>query len=298
MFHSYHFSTNEKYRQEHFTTTPEDRPLIAQFCANDPDTLVNATRFLENDVDGIDLNLGCPQGIARRGHYGAFLMEEPQLVYKIVSNLVKNSTVPITCKCRIFDDWEKTKQWVQMLESTGIVCLAVHGRTRDQKPNSKYRADWETIRKVRELLSIPVIANGNIQSLEDIEECIKVTGTVGVMSAETLLENPALFTGKTVHPCIMALEYLAICQKYTTPLRMIRSHVFQMLHPRLSIHFDLREKLQESSTLQENIEVVEQLYKREQDGTPPPPPLPPKKSAAQTIDEVEDVSLEGVNLFG
>jgi len=67
MFHAANFALSAKYREKQFTTCPEDRPLLVQFCANDPDTLLKAARIAEPHCDGIDINLGCPQNIARRG---------------------------------------------------------------------------------------------------------------------------------------------------------------------------------------------------------------------------------------
>ena len=70
MLHARLFCEGAAYRAEHFTTTPTDRPLLAQFCANDPDILLRAAQQVAPFVDGVDLNLGCPQRIARRGRYG------------------------------------------------------------------------------------------------------------------------------------------------------------------------------------------------------------------------------------
>ena len=67
------FVRDPTYRVENFVTCAEDRPLIAQFCTDDPDLFVKAGKMIENECDAIDLNLGCPQNIAKRGHYGAFL---------------------------------------------------------------------------------------------------------------------------------------------------------------------------------------------------------------------------------
>ena len=73
MLHARLFLETPAYRAEHFTTCQADRPLLTQFCANDPDTLLRAARLVEAHCDGVDLNLGCPQRIARRGKYGACL---------------------------------------------------------------------------------------------------------------------------------------------------------------------------------------------------------------------------------
>ena len=66
--------TDKNYKATNFSTCPKDRPLIVQFCGNDPDTLLAAARMVENECDAVDLNLGCPQGIAKRGRYGSFLL--------------------------------------------------------------------------------------------------------------------------------------------------------------------------------------------------------------------------------
>jgi tRNA-dihydrouridine synthase 1 len=83
-------------------------------------------------------------------------------------------------------------------------------------------ANWDIIKKIKETVSIPVFANGNIQHFEDIEKCMKYTGADGVMSAETLLYNPALFSNTHVDQITMAQEYLDFCKIYETPNQMIR----------------------------------------------------------------------------
>ncbi|CAI5474207.1 unnamed protein product [Closterium sp. Yama58-4] len=176
MFHSRLFVEDHKYRRE-FTTCPEDRPLFVQFCANNPDTLVKAASLVAADCDYIDINFGCPQRIARRGRYGAFLMDDLPLIESLVSALsAARLPAPVSCKIRIFPDLARTIAYARMLEAAGCYLLAVHGRTREQKDGKKVRADWEVIRRVKESVSIPVIANGNIRDLADVVECLEATG--------------------------------------------------------------------------------------------------------------------------
>jgi tRNA-dihydrouridine synthase 1 len=87
MLHARLFSEGSKYREEHLTTCPEDHPLFVQFCANDPNVLVNAAQHVEEVADYIDLNFGCPQRIARKGRYGAFLMDDLPCVASLVRAL-------------------------------------------------------------------------------------------------------------------------------------------------------------------------------------------------------------------
>lgn len=83
MIHAKQFIISPKYRRQIFNTCAEDRPLLVQFCANDPDVLLQASKMVENDCDAIDINFGCPQKIAQRGHYGAFLLNESSLMCRL-----------------------------------------------------------------------------------------------------------------------------------------------------------------------------------------------------------------------
>eukprot|EP01035_Chromulina_nebulosa_P001092 gene1092-1480_t len=98
MFNCNSFLSSKDFRELSFTTTETDRPLIVQFAGHDPQALLAAAKLVEDKCDAVDLNLGCPQGIAKRGRYGAFLMEELDLLSEIVSTLSKGLKVPVTCK--------------------------------------------------------------------------------------------------------------------------------------------------------------------------------------------------------
>ncbi|KAI3713038.1 hypothetical protein L1987_71608 [Smallanthus sonchifolius] len=250
MLHSRIFSENAKYRSEEFTTCKEDRPLFVQFCANNPETLLEAVRRVEAYCDYIDINLGCPQRIARRGNYGAFLMDNLPLIKSLVEKLAYNLHIPVSCKIRIFPDLQDTLNYAKMLEDAGCSLLAVHGRTRDEKDGKKIRANWAAIRAVKNELKIPVLANGNIRHMDDVKNCLEQTGADGVLSAESLLENPALFAGfKTVDQGDLVVEYLKLCEKYPVPWRMIRSHVYKMLVEWFRVHPQVREDLNKQSKL-------------------------------------------------
>lgn len=207
----------------------------------------------------------CPQRIARRGYYGAFLMENLPLVKSLVEKLALNLQVPVSCKIRLFPNLDDTLNYARMLEEAGCSLLAVHGRTRDEKDGKKFRADWKAIRAVKNAVKIPVLANGNIRHMDDVRDCLEETGVEGVMSAETLLENPALFAGfrteewavgseatsvdAKLDQADLLVEYLKLCEKYPVPWRMIRSHVHKMLGDWFSLQPHIREDLNKQSKL-------------------------------------------------
>ena len=152
---------NKTYRQQNFDLISGeegdptiDRPLIVQFCANDPQQLLTSAKVVEKHCDAIDINLGCPQEIAKKGRYGSFLQEDWDLIYKLsklclfiyflrrnqsidmgtsVNILHVNLSVPVTAKFRVFPSVEKTVEYAKMLERAGAQIITCHGRIREQR---------------------------------------------------------------------------------------------------------------------------------------------------------------------
>ncbi|KAK1501609.1 dihydrouridine synthase [Colletotrichum tamarilloi] len=226
MFHARLYKDTENYRQCHFqavrpddsndatgtaatptnptpTTKPWldgnpaiDRPLFVQFCANDPDALLGAALKVAPYCDAVDLNLGCPQGIAKKGKYGAFLQEDQDLIFKLINTLHKNLPIPVTAKIRILDTRAATLAYARNVLAAGASILTVHGRLREQKGHLTGLADWETIRWLRGQLPPETVlfANGNILQHSDLQRALDATGADGVMSAEGNLSDPAIFS--------------------------------------------------------------------------------------------------------
>ncbi|OJI85178.1 hypothetical protein ASPTUDRAFT_41331 [Aspergillus tubingensis CBS 134.48] len=214
MYHARLFREQENVRVQHFHPTRAaagkgedespyldgnpsfDRPLFVQFCANNPDDFLEAARHVAPYCDAVDLNLGCPQGIAKRGHYGAFLQEDWDLIYRLINRLHNELSIPVTAKFRIQETKEKTLEYAKMILSAGANIITVHGRRREQKGHNTGLADWSYIRYLRDNLppETVIFANGNNLNYEDLDRCLEETGADGVMSAEGNLSDPSIFS--------------------------------------------------------------------------------------------------------
>ena len=254
------------YRLREFSTCPGDTNMFIQFCGHDPEILVQAGRLVEHSgAKAIDLNLGCPQGIARKGFYGAFLMDDIPLIRNLISEMDNNLSLPITAKIRIFPDPLHTIAYAKTLVDAGATMLGVHGRLREAKGVAPGAADWEQIKMVRESLpDVPMFANGNVWSYDDIQSCLTATGCDGVMSADTLLWEPRLFSNpknfivsgrhfsvKNVNARLQAIataeEYLDICETHRTQVCQIKNHVYKITHQSLQLHPSIRAKISEQT---------------------------------------------------
>lgn len=308
-----------------------DRPLIAQFAGDEPEALVRAAAHVEGLVDAVDLNLGCPQvggecvcldhhrrvrgglwrftdaptlyhththththgqRIAKRGHYGSFLLDEPALVERLLGSMVKGLSVPVTAKIRVLPTERATLELVKRIEATGVALLTVHGRTKEQNKIHVGGADWEIIRKVKETVRIPVIANGGIETYADYRACLAETGADAAMSSEGLLENPLLFSpdpdatllldGRWSGPggrfasreeeafalaqrqLRFADEYLALAAQYwpREGVAAVKGHLFKFLYQLLELpqNHDLRERLgAKGNRMEEYLALVAEL---------------------------------------
>ena len=270
-----------KFWKENIGMPAEDRPLIAQFCGHDKHILLKAMQIVENDVDGVDINCGCPQQIAKRGRYGAYLMEEENgdRIVDIVSHLTKHLNVPVAVKLRILPSGiDDSLVLYKRLVDAGAAMLTIHGRTREQRQRLTGAANWEHIRQVVQLLGhrVPVIANGSISNMDDVRECLKVTGADGIMSSEAILEYPPTFTETNVESTNykrtgpsrlqMAHDYLEICKQYPpneggqgSGLKCIRAHLHRFLHADLQVHTQIREAVVKSFSMEAAEDVIKMV---------------------------------------
>jgi len=171
----------------------QERPISIQLFDCRPDFLAEAAVMaVEEGADTIDINMGCPVNKITKNGGGSSLLREPALAEAIVRAVVEAVAVPVTVKTRIgWTDKEiNILDFAQRMENAGAKMITVHGRTRAQGYNGN--AKWEWITKVKEILTIPVIANGDIFSVESAVQCLEQTGADGVMCSRGTLGYPFL----------------------------------------------------------------------------------------------------------
>ncbi|MGB5961307.1 MAG: tRNA dihydrouridine synthase DusB [Coleofasciculaceae cyanobacterium] len=172
---------------------PNERPISIQLFDCRPDFLAEAAIMaVKEGADTIDINMGCPVNKITKNGGGSSLLREPEIAEAIVRAVVKAINVPVTVKTRLgWTDKEiNILDFAKRMEDAGAQMITVHGRTRSQGYNGN--AKWEWIAKVKEILSIPVIANGDIFSVEAAVKCLEQTGADGVMCSRGTLGYPFL----------------------------------------------------------------------------------------------------------
>jgi tRNA-dihydrouridine synthase 4 len=184
-------------------------------------------------VDAIDLNCGCPQRWAIQEKIGSYFMDvDPQLICDMIKQTKGRVHTPVSIKMRVHSDLKRTVQMARNIEAAGARWITVHGRLRSQK--SSEPVNYEAIKLVRENVSIPVIANGDIFSLEDANTVQESTGVRGVMAARGLLRNPALFSGFSSTPFECVRKYIDEAVSYGTPFFIFHHHLIYMLEDELT----------------------------------------------------------------
>ena len=175
---------------------PLEHPVSMQIFGGDVESLVNAAKYIDeySDADIIDINMGCPVNkVAKKSHAGASLLQDPNLVYEIVKNVVAAVKKPVTVKMRIGWDFDSINavENAKMIEKGGASAITIHGRTRSQFYTGK--ADLEWIKKVKEAVSIPVVGNGDITDIDSAIKMFEYTGVDAIAIGRGALGNPFIF---------------------------------------------------------------------------------------------------------
>ena len=169
----------------------EEGPVGIQLFDNRPNSIADAAKEAESlGAYIIDINMGCPvKKIAKKGG-GSALLKDPSLAVELVKQISRAVKIPVSVKTRI--GWSyKDKNIIDFLlrlQDAGANMFTIHGRTREQGFNGK--ADWQFIRKLKEELEIPLIANGDIYNVKDATECLKITKADGIMIGRGILGSP------------------------------------------------------------------------------------------------------------
>ena len=188
-------SFNSKKSEEPMEISDLERPCGIQIFGDDPKCMADAAKHaLENKPDIIDINMGCPAPKISSNGSGSALMKNPRLCGEIVKAVTAVTDIPVTVKIRKGwdDDSVNAVEVAKICESAGAAAITVHGRTRQQY--YKPPVDYDIIRAVRESVSVPVIANGDIDSAERAKEVMDITGCDLVMIGRATLGNPWIFS--------------------------------------------------------------------------------------------------------
>ena len=205
-----------------------ERPIAQQIFGSDVDSFVKAAKLVENKMhpDIIDINMGCPvPKVAIKSQAGSALLKNPDKIKEIVSAVVKAVSVPVTVKIR--SGWDANSvnavEVAKVIEEAGASAITVHGRTRAQGYSGN--ADWNIIKQVKEMVSIPVIGNGDVTSAEKAKEMLDFTGCDAVMIGRGVLGNPWL-----IKECVSYLESGIIPPKPSAreKIEMLKRH-YQLL---------------------------------------------------------------------
>lgn len=188
-------SFNSKKSEELMEISDLERPCGIQIFGDDPKCMADAAKHaLENKPDIIDINMGCPAPKISSNGSGSALMKNPRLCGEIVRAVTAVTDIPVTVKIRKGwdDDSVNAVEVAKICESAGAAAITVHGRTRQQY--YKPPVDYDIIKAVRESVSVPVIANGDIDSAERAKEVMDITGCDLVMIGRATLGNPWIFS--------------------------------------------------------------------------------------------------------
>ncbi len=185
---------SDKKTAELCTVTEAERPMALQLFGDDPEFMKKATEIcMKYSPDILDINMGCPVPKVVNNNSGSALMKDIERAAEIVKAVKSVSGVPVTVKFR--KGWNKDSvnavEFAQAMEAAGADALAVHGRTKDQMYLGK--ADRDIIKQVKQAVSVPVIGNGDIDSLESCLDMYKTTGCDLAMIGRATYGNPFIF---------------------------------------------------------------------------------------------------------
>ena len=203
----------------HDSRTPSGTRVRVQLLGQYPEWLAeNAARAVELGSYGVDLNCGCPSKMVNGSGGGATLLKDPELIYQGAKAMraAVPAHLPVTVKVRLgWDSLDRSFEIADAVQQAGATELAVHGRTKEDGYKAE-RINWQAIGEIRQRLSIPVIANGEIWDYASAQACMQITGCDAVMLGRGALNIPNLSRMvKYNAPRMPWPEVMTLLQKYT-----------------------------------------------------------------------------------
>ncbi len=198
--------------------TAEERPIAQQIFGTDVESFVIAAKYIYENMhpDIIDINMGCPvPKVAVRAQAGSALLKSPKKIYDIVKAVVEAVPIPVTVKIR--SGWDRNSinalEVSKVIEKAGASAICIHPRTRAQGYSGN--ADWNIIKEIKKVISIPVIGNGDIKNAIDAKKMLQETGCDAVMIGRGVLGNPWL-----IKETVALLEENKVLKKPTVENRI------------------------------------------------------------------------------
>ncbi|MBN2423202.1 tRNA dihydrouridine synthase DusB [Candidatus Woesearchaeota archaeon] len=262
---------NNKVTLGKLITINQEKPVAMQLFAQNTEILVKAADKLDCDI--VDINLGCPDYSVMQQGAGSALLKRPKKIYEIISALVKKVKKPITAKIRTGLDRNHINalEVAKLIEKAGASAITVHGRNVAQKYSGK--ADWEIIRRVKETVSIPVIANGDVFDELSAEKCLEQTKADFLMIGRAAIGEPYIFrrinhylkTGKLLPKQTLKqkinefFEYLELAEKYDClKYAEIKTHA-QWFTKSIKGGSEIRKKLTYADTVERITQIMKSI---------------------------------------
>ena len=202
----------------------EEHPIAVQIFGSEPEYMGRATEIMnEYPNEILDINMGCPAPKVIRNGDGSALMKNPKLAEEVLKAVVKKSKKPVTLKIRKGwdDNTVNAVEIAKIAEACGISALAIHGRTREQYYSGK--ADWDIITEIKENISIPVIGNGDVFTIQDAINMLDKTNCDAIMIGRGAQGNPWIF--KRINHYMQTGEILpepTLDEKINTAIKHLR----------------------------------------------------------------------------